>query len=451
MINNNISLFFRNKLVFIPPYIGKALSYIPFNYRPGIGAIYRKQATLIEQFIQCKPSAKEAIILKLFKAVCEFAYSNIEFYKELYASNGFHPNKLITFDDIQKVPIINKTLLNEYNLTKRSCVVKGRYQTNTGGSTGNTLNFFVTADMMGNEWAHIHKIWSLLNYRPSDLKLVFIGVNGEKNKPLKYDFARNSFLINIYAPENEVAEAIKKVMKKYEIKYLHGYPSALYNFSSYCGAKDEFLLESLKRTLKGAFLGSEFPVPIYREMIESTFNIKTISWYGHTERCILAYEKNTPFVYSPFQSYGYAEAISLNGISQLVGTSYYNFASPMIRYNTEDEINNLEFSGAILDSFRIDGGRTGQFICDKNGKKIPLTGLIFGRHHKLFDYCSHIQVRQKIVGTAEILFVKKKKGTTFSIDPSQLFNSHGIAMDFIFKCVEAPFLTKSGKINLLID
>ena len=65
----------------------------------------------------------------------------------------------------------------------------------------------------------------------------------------------------------------------------------------------------LSVNLKGAFLGSEYPHKQYREVIEDVFDIDTISWYGHTERAVLAYEKHEQFVYEPFLSYGFSEAI----------------------------------------------------------------------------------------------------------------------------------------------
>ena len=36
----------------------------------------------------------------------------------------------------------------------------------------------------------------------------------------------------------------------------------------------------------------------------------------------------------------------------------------------------------LVKEFAIKEGRSGDFIEDRNGKKIPLTALIFGRHHK---------------------------------------------------------------------
>src|SRR5690606_8345135 len=143
----------------------------------------------------------------------------------------------------------------------------------------------------------------------------------------------------------------------------------------------------LSDNLEGVFLGSEYPHAHYRNVIEEVFNVKTISWYGHTERAVLAYEKNEKFKYEPFNTYGFAEAVEIDCDNyQLIGTSYYNFAPPLIRYNTNDIISDVAIEDGILKSFRITKGREGEFVIDRNNKKINLTGLIFGRHHEIFNH-----------------------------------------------------------------
>ena len=83
------------------------------------------------------------------------------------------------------------------------------------------------------------------------------------------------------------------------------------------------------------------------------------------------------------QTYGFTESIASSTSEQLVGTNYYNFASPFIRYNTEDGIQVEKQTEGILESFKIVDGRVGEYVLDQNNKKISLTGLIYGRHHRL--------------------------------------------------------------------
>lgn len=176
-------------------------------------------------------------------------------------------------------------------------------------------------------------------------------------------------------------------------------------------------------------------------------SIDTISWYGHTERCVLAYEKNRKFVYEPFQTYGYAEVVKIDGKSELVATSYYNQASPLIRYSTNDEIMETVTEDGILQSFQMKGGRSGESVIDRDGKKINLTGLIFGRHHELFNEAKYIQVKQIAPGVIEIHYVSENLPAEKA---ATLFDSENVNMNISFVQESEPVRTVSGKVGLLI-
>jgi len=208
----------------------------------------------------------------------------------------------------------------------------------------------------------------------------------------------------------------------------------------------------LRTTLQGAFLSSEYPAPMYRDRIEEVFGIPTVSWYGHTERAILAWEKKEKFVYHPFQTYGYCELIpnSETGGWKLIGTSYNNFASPFIRYDTGDDVEPVEIIDGLLISFRVRSGRLGEFVLDRKGVKIPLTAIIFGRHHPLFDISLFIQVHQKHEGHMTVIVTPKEKlSPDFKF--KDWFDSSGLDLDIDFKIVEKPILSPSGKVTLKIS
>ena len=52
---------------------------------------------------------------------------------------------------------------------------------NTGGSSGESLNFYILPSSIPLEWAHMHTIWEVLGFRTWKPKLYFGGRNYNEN------------------------------------------------------------------------------------------------------------------------------------------------------------------------------------------------------------------------------------------------------------------------------
>lgn len=431
----------------MPFWLGQLLSYLPFGMRPLVGKQYRDKKREMNLYDNMSGLERQEFIFQHMYCIVEYALKNIKFYQEFYAKKGFKLEDLKSFEDIQRIPIITKQDLLEYSIEDRSNMMVKKYKVNTGGSSGYTLSFYHSPDRIGTGWAHYHRMWGRLGFKPYKLRMTLAGRSNIKNG-FWYEFARHAIALDMYRPFIETAPKLKKFLKRHKCYFLHGYPSVMADLAVYC-EKDEELRNLLKRGLQGAFLNSEFPYPMYRDKIEQVFGIRTQSFYGHTESCVMAWEDDEKFLYHPYQTYGFGEAVkNEEGKYDLVGTSYDNIASPLIRYNTKDIIDKPQFENGILTSFYIYEGRSNQVVVDKNGMNISLTGLIMGRHHVLMEKSSHIQVSQKENGKVTIYYVPLPGA---DIDaPSSLFDSNNVAIDFDFKKIEAPLRTKAGKVLLLV-
>ncbi|MNG01871.1 hypothetical protein D3C84_848690 [compost metagenome] len=149
--------------------------------------------------------------------------------------------------------------------------------------------------------------------------------------------------------------------------------------------------------------------------------------------------------YFPFHSYGFTEAVQQDDTYRLVATSTHNFATPFIRYDTGDLIEPT-FKDGVLLSFRIKEGRNSESVIDANGRSISLTGLIFGRHHKAFNYCEHIQVKQPNPGNLEILISSKNLLNNWP----ELFDFTNSFFDVTYTQIESPIRSPLGKVQLLL-
>ena len=208
----------------IGPKLGTYISKIPYQLRPGIGSTYLNVQVDIE-LLSKKPELKKKYIFKKVKDLTQHAYENTIFYKSYYDEMHFDPYKLKSFEDLEQIPITNKALFQRWSLEDRSSSKNGLAKSNTGGSTGEPLTFYTDSKAIGNEWAHLHKIWGELNYQPSSLKLIFAGRSNVKNG-LQYDLLRHSLVVDIYKDFEEIKEKLFFYSRKYKIQFLHVYPSA---------------------------------------------------------------------------------------------------------------------------------------------------------------------------------------------------------------------------------
>lgn len=426
--------------------IGALLNRLPYIILPKIGKVYNKcQKDINEYVATCD---KQVWLFNKMYSIVEYAINNIPFYKEFYRLKGFDINQLQSFEDIKKIPIVKKSDLSEVPLEQRSNTNLSHYLANTGGSTGSPFTFYRTPNQRIKEMAYYHHAWGQLGYKKHKLRFQFVG-RQEKNG-CTYDFSRNQIRASVYEPFENVIKEITRINKICSLEYIQGYPSVIYEFALFCKEHAEAYKKSrLKKTIKGIFLNSEYPNPIFRKCIEEVFGIKTIASYGLSEGCSLAFDLSSG-VYNVEQSYGYTEVQMEDDGLHLIATSFDSFAAPFIRYDTNDVVEDVVFKDHIIQSYTMNsGGRSGQYIIDKNEKRISLTGLIFGKHHKLFDYCNQLQLSQSEKGRATVYYVPKDN-IPKDFEPAVLFDSSGIEISFEFQEIEQPIKTKNGKVLLLV-
>ena len=212
----SIAVFLKKNLSNIPPCIGVFVNNIPYSYRPGIGSTYHKRKLEIAKYDSSSLEKRQNFVFQQMKSIVDFAYQNVRAYNDYYNKQGFHPDSLLSFDDITKIPLTSKSILSQYPIEERSYPKKGRYIVNTGGSSGTPFGFYIEPSSMGHEWAHMHTIWKKLGFKVSDLKLGFGGRSNIKNF-VDYDVVRNTFALDLYADYKDVSVRLKKILKRYLI------------------------------------------------------------------------------------------------------------------------------------------------------------------------------------------------------------------------------------------
>ncbi|EIY46551.1 MULTISPECIES: phenylacetate--CoA ligase family protein [Bacteroides] len=422
----------------IPYSIGHIVKYIPFRYR--LGKEYSSFMSLQQESHTWDNVQKERYAVTNFSQIFEYSKVNFPFYQNLYKKAGVFDLKIKRLSDINRIPVISKA-----DIRNHISEFSGNMLLNTGGTSGEPFQFYVDKNAFAREWAHMHSIWFKKGYTPTDLKITLRGKN-LRNKSYVYNPVHNEFVVNSYMRVSDYKKDLLNLFNKHKIQYIHGYPSAIYGFLKEideCTNRQEKSI--IAQNLKVCFLSSEFPATYMMEYIKNNWNLDYISWYGHSEMCILAYDENKNNNYFPFITYGFAENVQ----GHLIGTSFHNFDMPLIRYDTGDLITSNNRENELMTSFQITQGREADYIIDKKGKQIPLTALIFGRHHKIFGMVDYVQVSQKNRSGIVTFYVttSKRYSTQEMRNAMDLTN---IEADFDFKIINLPIRTKAGKIKLKI-
>lgn len=418
----------------IPYPIGRLTSYVPHSLR--LGSQYRQFCKLIDSSKVWNAEQSAAYTLAQLNSIVLFAQKHIPFYANLY---GKAPLQFQTIAQFQDLPTINKVQAREL---AEYCT--GSMKVNTGGTSGEPLSLFLDSHAWAREWAHMHAIWRNGSYQPTRLMMTFLGKDLH-GKLFQYNAVHHEFKINPYIFSRKCIPEIIGLFKRYPFEFFQGYPSSTYEFFSTLekdiSPEDKRLIQS---KVKYILFSSEFPSPYIKQYLENVWGFKMISWYGHSEMCLIAQDVDCHNIYTPYPTYGFTE--NINGV--LHGTSFHNLAMPLIRYSTGDQIQSTTNEFSEILNFSITEGREGDFVIDHFGNRLSLTALVFGRHHTIFNLANFVQVHQPELGRVTFLVSASSDRVGVIGDALSHFDLEGLPFTFNYRYTLKPILSSSGKFKL---
>lgn len=272
----------------------------------------------------------------------------------------------------------------------------GYYIGATGGSSSIPLKFLLDYNSIYRENAFIYFYRKKLGYSFKDKLVTFRQVE-YGNKLWKFNPMYNELtFFPIKLSKNTIRDYVAKIIE-FRPQYLNGYLSAIWFFAKLL---DEYKIE-LPFKIKGIFLTSENIDDNQRQFIEKFFNAKSMTFYGHSERCVIA-EEMTQNRYNFDSYYGYTEKIlNENNNYSIVGTGFLSKKMPFIRYKTDDIcIPEDQY-------FLIEGKRSSNVgLFGINNEFIATTA--FELEDPVFRNISTYQFIQEVKGKADLLIIVNK-------------------------------------------
>lgn len=305
--------------------------------------------------------------------ISEYQHQAWENLKRIACSNtkAYAPYEALNF---AQFPVISKQDIRQrqddylsWNFSKDSLI-----QMATSGSTGTPFICYQNGLKKRRVNAEIIYYSEKVGYRLGDNLSYIRNIVKKNKKSVLKQFMQNQTLINCGKLSDSGIEILIKTLQKQSKK---GPVTLLAYASTYTAIKDFCVKNNInqidKCNIVGAISGSDMLWDETRNFVSQVFgNIPCVSRYSNEENGVLGQDEGINNVFSINEANYIVEVLDENGmpcpdgmLGRIVVTDLFNYAMPMIRYDTGD-------IGAIK-TFDI-GGRKKKCICEFSGRRVDV-------------------------------------------------------------------------------
>ena len=332
-----------------------------------------------------KPEPLKKIQENNLRSLIKHAYQNVPYYHKVFKKRKLRPDDIKTIEDLRKLPILSKDDVRK-NFTQLVAVNSKNFNygfNTTHGTTGKPLTFCLDQQNREKEYA---TQWRQLQWAGIDFSAKiatfrgnFVYTHGKTKAISKFNALSKELDFNSYnMNENLLLHYIKK-LKNFQPDLIKGYPSVLQTMSKF------MLNNNIKYSPKVIQTSSETLFQNDREFIEKAFECKIYDWYGQSEYVVSAgqcpegnYHINVESGIMEFIKDD--ENVSPDELGEILGTGFFNYSMPFIRYKIGDVgrySSDLCACGRALPLLQSLEGRINDLIITPDNKTI--SGLAF--HH----------------------------------------------------------------------
>jgi phenylacetate-CoA ligase len=284
-------------------------------------------------------------------------------------------------------PVINKNIIRESFAQFQSSVFKGKKLNvmETTGSTGTPFRVVQNSNKHNRVQAEVIHSLSLIGYQVGT-RYAWTIAEGSLHREKRIGlFSKNKVELCQYVLDFDSAERhLKTLLNDQRIEIIIGYSSVLFDLARHILTQGT---SSASFGVKGVLCCSEPLYPQMREAIRKAFNCPVLSRYSNEECGVLAYECPTCRQFHLNTASYFFETLDLDRDEptapgtpgRIVVTDLYNYALPMIRYDTGDigaiiPSSCTQFSTPILQSLE---GRRGDALYDTSGRRVMMFSFDF--------------------------------------------------------------------------
>jgi phenylacetate-CoA ligase len=439
--------------------VGEVVGRIPARWR--YGAAFANTWDLLHSWQAWSQKKRDEYHLRSLRELLIYAGQHVPYYRRLFKQLDFRPEGVCSVDDLSRLPLLTRPMVRELgkDLLAEVLSEKSYKYSTTAGTSGKPLGFYVTYDASAAEWAFMLTNWQQAGFRLGDKRVVLRGrlIGGRQVGRLwEYDPVSQALYFSSFDLSKANLGRFVRLMKEYRPEFLHAYPSSATILGQYLEESGERL-----PGLRGLLLGSENLYPAQKTYLEKVFGLPTFSWYGQSEKCILAGGCTHSDGYHVFPAYGVTELVDFEGQpirspgrrGVLVGTGFINRATVLIRYQTDDEAEwtagTCGCGGQEPRLINVRGHRTQEMLVGRSGALIGMAAI--NLHSGIYTRIRQFQFFQETPGQAILRIIpvndytKQDEDTVLAEFEGRLQGEVTLKIEYL---AELP-LTASGKFKFI--
>ena len=282
------------------------------------------------------------------------------------------------------------------------------------------------------------------------MRFIIKGLSLSKYKPYGYDPLRNMVYLNSSKMTKENCLAAAKLVARYKPSIFEGYARSFIDF--YNNICNDYKIASPR----GIFVYGETVTQPIREFVQSAYGAHLYDFYSHAENAVMICEKPDQKKYL-MEDYFYPEIVdpqvhtAVDGYGELVGTSFYNYAMPFIRYQTRDYISLAEYQESSNREVMDIEGRMDDYLILPNGRKEYFADGALG-YAKGIITAQYIQEELNLI-RVNLIVDNQFKEEYFKDIEDNFRKIKGIDNSVVFKfaIVDSLIKRESGKVPLIIS
>ena len=404
-----------------------ACAAVPYAWRHG-GAVYRRTLRDLRASERWPRAALLELQCRELQRLVRHAADHVPYYRERFAALGVDPADVRTPDDLERLPFLDRATAaaNVERLLADNIPRRRRLYQTTGGTSGRPMPLYADRRV---SLQRDRAFWDLCleraGWRAGEPMVVLRNTVLPGNQLWDYNPRTRLLSLDPFKLTPATVRRYVDAVVSARIAYLHTYPSAACTLLA--------LLRHVGDTRRLPFrvicASSENIYPGQREFIEEGFGARLFSWYGHSERLVLACECEHRPDYHVFPEYGILELVDEQGRTirepgvrgELVGTGFSNDVMPLLRYRTGDYAEYAREQNCSCGRRHplitaVAGRWLQEMIVRPDGGLVSITAL--NLHSDAFDHVWQFQFHQAERGRLTLRVVPK--GTYSAADAGRI-------------------------------